>query len=124
MDKPKLKTQVINVYIGVGTPTTIYSFSAELKWYCTHIRSISAYTKGSSGNVTFVDVPLYSALTVGDEEIFPSGFNLGLIHPVAGKSANLQKVNIPINNGAVIKGSIVKPIGAYYLTIVLTLQEE
>lgn len=115
-----LKRQVITIDMSVERPN--YKIDSVIELYCTEVKEISAYTKDSDGVVTYLNTPVYDPIKIGNWEVFPYLFDLGLIHPKAANRKDVQEVNVPITNGTRITGSVTNPNSAVTLILLLTLE--
>jgi hypothetical protein len=112
-----LTIDMVNDLMGKGN-----HLDAEIAWYCKRVTHIAIYTKRNQ-TIGFEDCQLSEPLTINDQTVYPSGFDTSLLYPIPGSDCELhQQVNIPLENGARIKGRFVNKGIATRLVIVLQLE--
>lgn len=121
---PRYKRQVlqlnmVNDLVGKGN-----RLDAEIQWYCKRVTHITMYTKKNAA-IGFENCQLSEPLVINEKTIYPRGFDSSLLYPIPGSDCQMhQLVNIPLENGARIKGRFINKQFATELIIVLQLETE
>ncbi len=120
----KYKRQVIQVDLPSAIAFGKYKLDDEILWYSKRVTHITMYTKDGQ-NISLKNCQLSEPLKINDIVLYPTGFDTSLIYPIPGSDCEVhQEVNIPLQNGARMKGRFTNPENAETLIIVLQLETE
>ncbi|MCB0805385.1 MAG: hypothetical protein KDC05_06265 [Bacteroidales bacterium] len=120
----KYKRQVLQVSMSEENIANAYVLDAEILSYSKRVTHITMYTKDAR-NISYKNCQLYEPLKINDNVIYPTGFDAYLLYPIPGSDCEIhQEVNIPLENGARIKGRFTNPNSAQSLIIVLQLETQ
>lgn len=120
----KYKRQVLQVPMMLETIASAFVLDAEILAYSKRVTHITMYTKDAR-SITYKNCKLYEPLKINDNVIYPTGFDAYLLYPIPGSDCEIhQEVNIPLENGARIKGRFTNPGNTQTLIIVLQLETE
>lgn len=120
----KYKRQVLKVNMASELAFGGHILDAEILWYSKRVTHISMYTKDGQ-QISFKNCKLFEPLMINDQVIYPTDFDTSLLYPIQGSDCEIhQEVNIPLQNGARIKGRFANPENAIVLIIVLQLETQ
>jgi len=120
----KYKRQVLNVGMNAELAFGGHVLDEEILWYSKRVTHITMYTKNNQ-NISFKNCQMFEPLKINDNVIYPTDFDTSLLYPISGSDCEIhQEVNIPLQNGARIKGRFTNPEYAQALIIVLQLETE
>jgi len=120
----KYKRQVLKVGLAFDLAFGRHVLDDEILWYSKRVTHITMYTKDGQ-NISFKNCQLTEPLKINDTVVYPTGFDTSLLYPIPGSDCEVhQEVNIPLENGARMKGKFTNPENAHTLIIVLQLETE